>query len=217
MNSKGTILYIHGMGGGADSRIPGILGDCFSSADMPDVVVRTYDFNPDKAAGQIASWMEELHPDMLIGESLGASHALAARKDTMPVLLVSPALNAPLLFSRLAFLTAVPGVGTLLDRIYRSRPGERQSIHFCRTNLRGWAGLRNDALRRSPAHAMTFAFFGDNDHYRRSGIVSIKTWKRFFGDGSFSIYHGTHFMEEEHVRSVLKEKILEMLGDRGHQ
>ena len=217
MNSKGTILYIHGMGGGADSRIPGILGDCFSSADMPDVVVRTYDFNPDKAAGQIASWMEELHPDMLIGESLGAAHALVARKEAMPVLLVSPALNAPVLFSRLAFLTAIPGVGALLDRIYRPRPGDRQSIHFCRANLRGWAELRSDALSRSHAPAMTFAFFGDEDHYRRSGIVSVKTWKRCFGDDSFSIYHGSHFMEEEHVRSVLKEKILEMLGNRSCQ
>ena len=47
------ILYIHGMGGGGDSRIPSILKDCLADA-LPagfpckvQVVVRTYDFDPE--------------------------------------------------------------------------------------------------------------------------------------------------------------------------
>lgn len=212
MSVNGTILYIHGMGGGADSRIPSILRDCFSDADNPEIVVRTYDFNPDLARVQISSWMDELHPDILVGESLGAVHALSARLPGMPVILVSPALNAPSAFSRLSFLTLIPGVSALADRIYRPRPGDRQSIHFCRANLRGWEGLRRDALVRSRQEQdITFAFFGDMDHYRRMGIVSVRTWKRFFGLDSFCMYHGTHFMEEEHVRSILKDKIIGML------
>lgn len=200
------------MGGGADSRIPSILHDCFIAGDMPEVVVRTYDFNPDRARVQIASWMEELHPDMLVGESLGAVHALAARSCAMPVILVSPALNAPLALTRLSWLACIPGVGAIFDRIYRPREGDRQVIHFCLSNLRGWEGLRKDALTRaSSVSGPTFAFFGDKDHYRRTGIVSIRAWKRHFGEDTFSIYSGTHFMEEEHVRSVLKDKIIGVL------
>ena len=52
-----------------------------------------------------------------------------------------------------------------------------------------------------------FAFFGDRDHYRKSGIVSVRSWTKHFGS-CFSIYEGTHFMEEEHVRSLLADKIL---------
>ena len=125
MEGQKVILYIHGMGGGADSRIPSILSEC-----MPEglrIVVRTYDFDPDKALEQIASWVDELHPMVLAGESLGANHALVMRsRYGLPAVLVSPALNAPAALRRLAPLTLLPGVSALLDRIYRPRPGERQ-------------------------------------------------------------------------------------------
>ena len=80
-----TILYIHGMGGGEDSRIPAFLNDWFG-AMRPDirVVVRTYDFHPDRAAAQIDAWYEELQPALVIGESLGANHALALYNRRFP-------------------------------------------------------------------------------------------------------------------------------------
>ena len=56
-----------------------------------------------------------------------------------------------------------------------------------------------------------FAFFGTQDHYRRSGIVSIRTWNKYFGD-TYSEYDGTHFMEEEFVRTILVDKVLECLS-----
>ena len=63
-----NILYIHGMGGGADSRIPAILDEALRPAVR--VVCRTYSFDPEEAAAQIAAWVEELHPAVVIGESL---------------------------------------------------------------------------------------------------------------------------------------------------
>ena len=56
-----------------------------------------------------------------------------------------------------------------------------------------------------------FAFFGERDHYRRSGIVSIRTWRKYFGEGTWATYPGTHFMEEEYVLSMLIPKIVSVL------
>ena len=42
-----NILYIHGMGGGGDSRIPSILREALQ--DEAIVIVRTYDFDPEIA------------------------------------------------------------------------------------------------------------------------------------------------------------------------
>ncbi len=46
-----TILYVHGMGGGEDSRIPSILNQHINEFVNPedthiDVIVRTYDIDP---------------------------------------------------------------------------------------------------------------------------------------------------------------------------
>ena len=198
------------MGGGGDSRIPSIL----ASALTPEVnvVVRTYDFDPEAAAGQIASWVDELNPSLIIGESLGSLHAI--RIKDIPHLFVSPSLNAPLFFEKLSWMTLVPGVTWVLDRIYRPREGDRQKLHFVFPVLRKYGVHRQKALRNSTAngsHDYFYAFFGTKDHYRKSGIVSIRTWKKYFGD-AFSMYDGTHFMEEEYVYSFLVPKILEVLN-----
>jgi hypothetical protein len=60
---------------------------------------------------------------------------------------------------------------------------------------------------------MFFAFFGQHDHYRRSGIVSVRTWRRYFGNDSCRIYDGTHFMEEDFVRTMLVDKIMDVLSE----
>ena len=98
---KYVILYVHGMGGGGDSRIPSILKDNLG----PDfeVIIRTYDFDPEIAQGQLAAWAEEVRPELVIGESMGATHAIALRG--YPHLFVSPSLNAPRYFIALAWLT----------------------------------------------------------------------------------------------------------------
>ena len=215
-----NVLYIHGMGGGADSRIPSILQDCMSSRQQtPDsfpyadvsVICRTYDFDPETACAQVSSWVDELHPVLIIGESLGSLHAL--RIKGVPHLLVSPALNASFYFEILAWLSLIPCVTWIFDRIYRPRDGDRQSLHFTFRTLRKYMKHRREALKNSSSSGSPdnfFAFFGSHDHYRISGIVSIRTWKKYFGS-TYEVYDGTHFMEDEHVRTLLFNKVVELL------
>ena len=204
-----SILYIHGMGGGADSRIPSILAE--SLAGKVCVFVRTYDFDPEIAQGQISSWMEEVKPDLVIGESLGSLHAM--RISGVPLLFVSPALNAPLYFELMAWLCLIPGMTLIFDRIYRPREGDRQSLHFTFRILRKYRAHRKaavDAASSRDKDKRFLAFFGTVDHYRKSGVVSLRTWKKLFGD-SFSVYEGTHFMEDGPISECLIPEICNVL------
>ncbi len=205
-----SILYIHGMGGGADSRIPSILAEALEG--KADVVVRTYDFDPEVASVQIASWVDEVRPDLVIGESLGSLHAM--RIGGLPLLFVSPALNAPVYFELMAWLCLIPGMTLLFDRIYRPREGDRQRLHFTFSTLRKYRSHRKVALDAAISRDNQedfLAFFGTADHYRKSGVVSLKSWKKHFGD-TFLTYEGTHFMEEEHIYAMLVPKVLDVLN-----
>ena len=242
-----TILYIHGMGGGEDSRIPSILNDWFK-ANRPDVrvVVRTYDFNPDRAAEQIDAWYEELKPDLVIGESMGAVHALAlltrhsSGAGAFPLLLVSPALNGPVFFRRIRHLVRLGWFHRFMNRWYKPREGRRQKLDFSPENMAAWEPHRAAALQAAtlvhptePEHpgpegaevlslrgmhlqdqgvpAPIHAFFGRRDHYRRTGVVSLNAWRRRFGPGTWTLYDGTHFMEEEHLKALLIPAILQRI------
>lgn len=205
------VLYIHGMGGGSDSRIPSILSDALCPYGI-SVHARTYDFDPEAASEQIESWVEEIKPDLVIGESLGALHAMRIRG--VPHLFVSPALNAPLYFELMAWLCLIPGMTLLFDRIYKPREGDRQRLHFTFGTLRKYRAHREAALSassRKGSDEIFFAFIGARDHYRRTGVVSLKSWKKLFGDDHI-IYDGTHFMEEEHINSYLIPKVLDILN-----
>lgn len=217
-----NILYIHGMGGGADSRIPGILAGRFSAGAGADgggpvdvsIVCRTYDFDPEIAWEQISSWVEELDPVLVIGESLGSGNALKIRRtpslSCVPHIFVSPSLNASLYLGCFSWLALIPGVTGLFDRIYKPRPGRRQPLHFTFRTLRKYLRQRREML--SDLHELResgiYAFFGAHDHYRKSGVVSVRTWERLFGKDSYTIYDGTHFMEEEFIDTLLIPKIL---------
>ena len=176
-----TILYIHGMGGGADSRIPSILNDWFAE-NRPEVrvVVRTYDFNPDRAKGQIAAWYKELQPALVIGESLGANHALAlydrrfpgsgapalragippkgsdapsprsAGAPLPPLLLVSPALNAPRFLYALRGAVRITAIRRWFNRIYKPREGDRQALDFSPETLTAWGAFRHYGRPAAP-------------------------------------------------------------------
>ncbi len=206
-----NVLYIHGMGGGGDSRIPWILNASLREKGI-HVIVRTYDFDPEEAARQIDSWIEELHPQLIMGESLGAVHALRIKR--LPHILISPALNAPVYFSLFSWTAVLPGITLLLDRIYRPKEGDRQSIHFTYSIMRKYGAHRKAAIGNSPLYGnndVFHAFIGSHDHYRRSGIVSIRTWRKYFGD-TYSTYEGTHYTEDEYLHSMVIPKILEFLG-----
>ena len=141
-DGRKVILYVHGMGGGADSRIPSILKDILGSGY--EVVIRTYDFDPVVARGQISAWADEVRPDLVIGESMGATHAIALKG--VPHLFVSPSLNAPLFFRALAYLSVIPGVTSFFDRYYKPKEGDRQPLHFERKTLLKWKDVRGAAI-----------------------------------------------------------------------
>lgn len=216
-----TILYVHGMGGGGDSRIPSILRERlaaeYARMGRPpvafEVICRTYSFDPEVAAGQLSRWASEVQPDLVIGESMGAVHAVALRG--YPHLFVSPSLNAPLFFRVMAWLCRLPGMTRFFDRHYHPKEGDRQALHFTPELLRKWPAVRADALAnstRNGSHDLFFAFFGTRDRYRRSGVVSIRTWRRWFGPGTWTLYSGSHFMEEESILSLLIPKIFSVLA-----
>ena len=206
-----TILYVHGMGGGGDSRIPTILRDILGTGIT--VVVRTYDFDPETATSQLAGWASEVKPDLVIGESMGAIHAVALKG--YPHLFVSPSLNAPLFFRAMAALAWIPGVTRFFDWYYHPKKGDRQTLHFDRKTLLKWPEIRRMALENSTLKGSRdyfHAFFGSRDSYRRSGVVLVRTWRKYFGEGTWTVYDGTHFMEEEYIRSLLVPKILSLLA-----
>lgn len=205
-----TVLYIHGMGGGGDSRIPRLLQERFGGTDIR-VVVRTYDFDPETGHAQIAAWREELRPDLVIGESLGATQALRVRG--VPHLYVSPSLGAPRLMARLAWISLLPGGSALLYRIWPVKEGDRQPLRFEYAVMRRYRAHWEDACRAAGEGDSHYAFFGRRDHYRKWGVVRISIWRKMFGD-TFQEYDGTHFMEEEFIDSLLIPKILEVLSER---
>lgn len=211
-----NVLYIHGMGGGGDSRIPSVLREFFASeaysSYQVNIVVRTYDFDPEIAHEQIRTWVEELQPALLIGESLGAVHAI--RIKGIPHLLISPALNAPYFLHFLSHLTWIPGVTWLFDRIYKPREGDRQRLHFSTTLLRKYKAHVEAALKNSTyagSDDSFFAFIGTKDHYRKTGVVSVRSWKKYFGT-SFILYEGSHYTEEEYIYAQVLPEILKELN-----
>lgn len=211
-----NVLYLHGMGGGGDSRIPKILADCFAGKDLR-VVVRTYDFDPEVASGEISRWIEELRPSVVVGESLGSIHAI--RVHGIPHILVSPALGAPKYLSRFAWTAGLPFVSALYGRIWRPREGDRQKLVFSVPVMKNYGPHLREALANTPAAGSRdyfFAFFGKRDHYLRSGVVSIRSWKKLFGADSFLMYDGTHFMEEEHVRNLLAPAIERIASEKNN-
>jgi hypothetical protein len=207
------ILYVHGMGGGGDSRIPSILRERLNAEYAFQVICRTYDFDPEIAQRQLAGWAQEVHPDLVIGESMGAVHAIALRG--YPHIFVSPSLNAPFFFRVMAGLARIPGMTRFFDWRYRPKEGDRQRLHFSPGVLRKWLKVRALALQnttRNGSEDYFHAFFGSRDHYRRSGVVLIRTWRKYFGPGTWTVYRGSHFMEEEYVVSLLIPKIYSVLG-----
>ena len=198
------IIYIHGMGGGSDSRIPSILRDHLPAEVELDV--RTYDFDPEKATEKIRDWVEDYKPDLVVGESLGALHAL--KLPNVKRILVSPALGAASWLRFFGILSFIPGITPLLDRIYRPRPGDRQSLHFTWKTLKKYKRHYSEAV--SDNGGSVFAFFGKKDHYLKWKIVNIKKYRKLYGD-DYIIYDGSHFMEEEFVISMLLPKIIEKI------
>jgi len=196
------------MGGGGDSRIPNYLKPLLLPYSI-QVVIRTYDFDPEIGHRQIASWVEEVHPDLIIGESLGAIQAL--RIQGIPHLFVSPSLGAPAQLYKAWRLAAFPPFRWYLHHRYPAREGDRQALRFTPEVLRKYKAHGEAAFSAIEPDGYYYAFFGRQDHYKKSGIVRVDLWERYFGK-SYTEYDGTHFMETEYIESLLIPRILQVLG-----
>lgn len=209
------IFYCHGMGGGQDSRIPSVLAEHFAKHSYSmggepcrvKVSVRTYSFDPDLASAQISSWISEFKPDLIIGESLGSLHAVSVMG--LPHLYVSPAIPAGRIISRYSFASYLPGVRFVLNRIFKPKRPGRQELNFRPRYMKRYGRLYKTALENA-GRDYSFAFFGTNDHYMKSGVVDVRFWKENFGD--YAMYEGSHYMEQEFLDSMLIPKITEVLG-----
>jgi len=197
------ILYIHGMGGGEDSRIPSILKSRLFDKGV-EVFVHTYDFDPHVATSQIKSWFDEIAPDLVIGESLGACHALCLRG--VPHIFVSPAINAPSALYDYSLVANLTLFRSFAERFFRVTKPNRQELHFDPKLLEHYSTVTFDKVKNTSDPV--FAFFGKHDKYRLSGIVSVRDWIKSFGPDSYALYDGTHYMEEEFIDSLLIPKIL---------
>lgn len=203
-----TILYVHGMGGGGDSRIPNHLKTLLDPSEV-QVVIRTYDFDPPLGRAQLSSWVEEVHPDLIIGESLGAIQAL--RIKGIPHLFVSPSLGAPAVLVRYAPIARFALGRWYLHHRFPVKEGDRQPLKFRYDVMMRYREHWEAALASIGPEESYYAFFGRNDHYMRSGVVQIGLWEKYFGN-SYTVYEGTHFMEPEYVESLLVPKIQELLS-----
>lgn len=202
-----TILYIHGMGGGGDSRIPGHLKTLLDPLEYR-VIIRTYDFDPPVGRAQIEEWVKEVKPDLVIGESLGAIQAMRIRG--VPHLFVSPSLGGPGQLVRYAPLTRLAIGRWYLHHRFPVKEGDRQPLKFNYEVMMRYREHWEAALSSVEPDGYYYAFFGTADHYMRSGVVSVQQWRDIFGD-SYTMYEGTHFMEPEYVESLLVPKIVETL------
>lgn len=203
-----TILYIHGMGGGGDSRIPNYLKTVLDPKEFR-VIIRTYDFDPPVGRAQIEEWVKAEKPDLIIGESLGSIQAL--RIKGIPHLFVSPSLGAPQKFAKVAPLARFALGRWYLHHRYPVKEGDRQPLKFTYPVLSRYKEHWEAALASIGPDESYYAFFGTQDHFMRSGIVQVGLWEKYFGTDTYTMYPGTHFMEEEFIDSLLVPKILETL------
>lgn len=196
------------MGGGGDSRIPGCLQSLLDPQKY-QVVIRTYDFDPPIGRSQIEAWVRELNPDLVIGESLGAIQAL--RVKGIPHLFVSPALGAPAQLVKFAPLARFALGRWYLHHHYPVKEGDRQPLKFRYDVMMRYREHEAAALAAIGPDEYYYAFFGTEDHFMRSGVVQVSLWEKYFGN-AYTMYEGTHFMEEEYLKSLLVPKILEVLS-----
>ena len=223
-----TVFYIHGMGGGETSRIPNHLRHFFAELGRDDiqVICPTYDFDPEIAHPFILSEIERCKPDLIIGESLGAIHAL--RTSGYPLLLVSPAIGGPEYMCRIAPWTLIPGIPWICSRfIWHVKYPGRQKLDFRYRILMHYKAHKEAMLAAAAIRSGTtlcpedggsknnyvHAFIGDYDHYRKNGVVDPDKWDALFGPETRTSYPGTHYMEDEYIRSLLVPAILSLMAE----
>ena len=213
-----NILYLHGMGSGSKtSRVANKLRTELPKMQTKNgepctlnLICETYDFDPEVATKQIAGWVETYQPVLVIGESMGSIHALGIQG--IPHIYISPALN----YDRgTEFIMPLMTLANLIGYHYTSQRGkQRQKIDGnpeLLAKFRPMIQSYKEAILSRPQRDPSFAFFGSNDKYMLSGIVSIKEYERLYGD-SYEVHEGGHIFGANYVKPRLVPKIVEMLG-----
>ena len=174
--------------------------------------------------------MEELHPQLILGESLGSIQAL--RVGGLPHLFVSPSLGAPPLLYKLKGVCRFSLGRWYMHHRFPVKEGDRQPLLFTPEVLskymKHWETameqVRKDkaaaracyekALELDPRFDMalynigaTWGYGKEKDYAKARELMQ----RDLFGD-TYQEYEGTHFMEEEYVYSLLIPKLQEMLA-----
>lgn len=221
MKERINILYLHGMGGGADSRIPSILNDLLSKSEYAGkvkVVAKTYSFDPVVARNQIYRARKTYRPVFVIGESLGAVHAIGMRG--IRHILISPALGAPRRLAKMAWISRIPLLNRIPYMIFKQKEGNRQHMRFEYEIMKRYAAEYERNIVKAKAMVATddplesfYAYFGTNDSYYKHDVVNVQAWEDVFGKDTYEVYDGSHFMEEEYINTLLFPRILDMLEE----
>ena len=206
------------MGGGSTSRMPVKLQQVlsnmhFTKAGEPcslQVICETYDFDPEVATNQIAEWVETYQPALVMSESMGAIHALGIQG--VPHIWLSPALN----YDRGAeFVLPFISIANMMGYTYtKQRGANRQKIlgdPELVAKFKPMIQSYKEAILNNPQRDPSYAFFGNKDDFRKTGIVSIKEYKRLYGN-NYEVYEGGHCLSVRQIRPKLLPKIVEMLG-----
>ena len=216
-----NILFLHGMGGSGGSYIPRCLDKKLSKmhfitkdgepCDLK-VIRKTYNYDPDIATEQISKLVETKHPVLVIGESMGAIHALGIRG--IPHIYLSPALNYDRgvdLFLPLAELGSKFGLIYQKQRSTRRQKivGDPRLLAKFKPMLEGY----KQAILDNPRDP-SYAYFGKNDPFKVKGIVSVEEYKRLYGDSgdNYEEFEGGHVLDVSRLDDTLVPKIVEMLG-----
>ena len=171
-----------------------------------NIVVRTLSFDPETAFGQVRDLVGEYSPRVIVGESWGANLALCI--PDIPVLLVSPALGCPRYLCLASPLCKLGFIRKALENKYKAKNAGRQEVRFDPQLLAKWTYFRR--LSISTSHPYVRAFFGSRDSFRRSGVVNINCFIRRYGK-NYTVYDGSHWMEEAYVYSDLMPAIAALL------
>ena len=215
-----NILFLHGMGGSGNSYIPRCLKKKLANMHFTkngepqelNVICRTYKYDPDAATKQITKLVETFNPVLVIGESMGAIHALGIRG--IPHIYLSPALNYD---KGVDFFLPLVELGSKFGFTYRKQRGKR------RQEIVGDPGLLSkfkpmlesykQAILDNPRDP-SYAYFGTNDPFKVGDIVRIEEYKRLYGDSgdNYEEFDGGHVLDVSRLDDTLVPKIVEMLG-----
>ena len=189
------------MGGGEDSYGPGVLRSLLEGwrwlrdGEPCEVrmTLRTYSFDPLEAQRQLQAWNAEVHPDLIIGESLGCGHAMML--GGAPHLFLSPGINA----FRTLYLLSFPARmkwfrNWVKDLLIHEKGGRRQQVSFEPEVLARYKGLRNLAI----------------ETFRRKRLFG-KDSVRWFSLDREAGHRNGHTLSERQEKSLLLEAVKAVL------